>query len=455
MTFIKEVKIKNFKSILKLTLFACISLLTLNFIIRIMSIKYLIISDMQSGACDYAWWLYCASELAQKGYVDFYMQNYITNIHTYLQGCFFGFGFTLLAFIIFRLFGNIYPMFFVNFFVLIISVYIMYLILKKSSDNKLINSLILIVSCLNTYIFTFALKIRPDIFALFFALLSWYLIVKNRYVLAGFSFSISVYLFKFQMITWLLPLIFVLYKKEKSLRSIISFLLPMLSLFPFYLINFLYVKERFPGMVYHLSHSNTYGVFMNIKMILRSIINLTDIAFALFIVSPTGLLYFINSLPFQVIPERSLQMIFLLPYSIIYVYEKLRIFFPMVLISSVIQILTNLYFVYFDYYVAKSYEEKFYNKVLEISKTGVPICEKRPHTMMLDFIGYNVKSSRVWIYSGDFPAKCPNNSYILYVDKEYKIVYNGKIIYKSIHFPYGRDIIGDKMVELVKRVMKN
>ena len=208
-------------------------------------------------------------------------------------------------------------------------------------------------------------------------------------------------------------------------------------------------------MVYHLSHSNTYGVFMNIKMILRSIINLTDIAFALFIVSPTGLLYFINSLPFQVIPERSLQMIFLLPYSIIYVYEKLRLFFPIVLISSVIQILTNLYFVYFDYYVAKNYEEKFYNKVLEISKTGVPICEKRPHTMMLDFIGYNIKSSRVWIYSGDFPAKCPNNSYILYVDKEYKIVYNGKIIYKSIHFPYGRDIIGDKMVELVKRVIKN
>jgi len=243
--------------IFKFSLVLSIVVITLNFMVRVFTLPYFLTSDFfHASNIDTFLWSYCAYEFANRGYVSKELENYIefsteilNPIRPYLQGCYFSPGYTLIAYSFFKIFGNLYFMTYLNFALTLISIFLMYLILKRSYDDPLVNSIILLLSTLNTYVLIFALKIRPDIFSFVFALLAWYLIILRKYILAGLFLSISALLFKFQMITWVLPLSFIVWSYSRNFKDIFKFFVSSFAFLPLYLILFLYAKINDPGLV--------------------------------------------------------------------------------------------------------------------------------------------------------------------------------------------------------------
>ena len=191
--------------IFKFSLVLSITVITINFVVRVFTLSYFLTSDVfHASNIDTFLWSYCAYEFANRGYVSKQLENYIefsteilNPMRPYLQGCYFSQGYTLIAYSFFKIFGNLYFMTYLNFALTLISIFLMYLILKRSYDDPLVNSIILLLSTLNTYVLIFALKIRPDIFSFVFALFAWYLIILRKYILASLFLSISAFLFKF------------------------------------------------------------------------------------------------------------------------------------------------------------------------------------------------------------------------------------------------------------------
>jgi hypothetical protein len=84
-----------------------ILLISLNFLIRIITLPYFLASNSIHGSnIDTFLWSYCAYELSNKGYVSIDIKNYIEFSTTikepmrpYLQGCSFSLGYTFIAYI--------------------------------------------------------------------------------------------------------------------------------------------------------------------------------------------------------------------------------------------------------------------------------------------------------------------------------------------------------------------
>jgi hypothetical protein len=427
--------------------------------VRVFTLPYFLTSDFFHGSnIDTFLWSYCAYEFANRGYVSKELENYIefsteilNPMRPYLQGCYFSSGYTLIAYSFFKIFGNLYFMNYINFVLTLISVFLMYLILKRSYDDPIVNSIILLLSTLNTYVLIFALKIRPDIFSFIFALLAWYLIILRKYILAGLFLSISAFLFKFQMITWVLPLSFIVWSYSRNFKNIFKFLVSSLALSPLYLILFLYAKINDPGLVDFLYAYNTAPIQANLVDILNKFRSPYEIIMCISLLSPTGLFYILSSLPTQIFPPRAFQSVFIVPFGLIYVHKFLRRFpkmgkvfiflaLPFVLSRTVF----DLYLTSVDYSICRNEENYLYTRIIDLSENGKVCQVPFPYLQSLSMIGVKTNlNNSIWVFVRVGPVGktdknahpllelsttlCPQNSYrvIRYYYSEGGRIYHG------------------------------
>jgi hypothetical protein len=304
----------------------------------------------------------------------------------------------------------------------------MYLILKRSYDDPLVNSIILLLSTLNTYVLIFALKIRPDIFSFVFALLAWYLIILRKYILAGLSLSISAFLFKFQMITWVLPLSFIVWSYSRNFKDIFKFFVSSLALLPLYLILFLYAKINDPGLVDFLYVSNATTIQTNLLGILSRFRSPYEIIICISLLSPTGLFYILSSLPTQIFPPRAFQSVFIVPFGLTYVHKFLRrfpkmgkVFIFFTLPFVILRITFDLYLTSVDYSICRNEENYLYTRIIDLSENGKVCQVPFPYLQSLSMIGVKTNlHNSIWVFARVGSAKnvlelsttlCPQNSY--------------------------------------------
>jgi hypothetical protein len=311
----------------------------------------------------------------------------------------------------------------------------MYLILKRSYDDPIVNSIILLLSTLNTYVLIFALKIRPDIFSFVFALLAWYLIILRKYILAGLFLSISAFLFKFQMITWVLPLSFIVWRYSKNFKDILKFLVSSFSLSPLYLILFLNAKINDPGLVDFLYVSNAKTIQTNLLGILSRFKSPYEIIMCISLFSPTGLFYILSSLPTQIFPPRAFQSVFIVPFGLTYVHKFLRRFLKMgkvfiflALPFVLLRIVFDLYLTSVDHSICKNEENYLYTRIIDLSENGKVCQVPFPYLQSLSMIGVKTNlNNSIWVFVRVGPVGktdknahpllelsttlCPQNSY--------------------------------------------
>jgi hypothetical protein len=433
-------------NLLEKSFILAVLLISLNFLIRIITLPYFLASNsIHASNIDTFLWSYCAYELANKGYVSIDIKNYIEfsttikePIRPYLQGCFFSLGYTFIAYIFFKIFKSLYFMFYLNFIILLLCVYLMYLILKLSYNDNFVNSLILLISSLNTYIFIFALKIRPDIFSFFFALLSWFFIMKNRYIIAGIFLSISVFLFKVQMITWFLPLCFIIWYYSRNFKNILKFFMGFIAFMPFSLIFYLYAYLNFHGLIGYLKTWNVHDPISNLNKIFKNIFNIT---YSIGLLSPTGILYLLTAAFSDTFPRRSFQVVFLLPFGLTFLHKLLKKSFKYIIPLIIILLAHQTCVTGLEYFVFSKKEKEFYNEIISLAKENKKLCfVNNPYLSSLKFIGKNVDDSKaIWLSFYGYENVeikdrlkiilnyCEKNSYIVYYDMS---IYDtdGKII---------------------------
>jgi hypothetical protein len=398
--------------------------------VRVFTIPYFLTSDFfHASNIDTFLWSYCAYEFANRGYVSKELENYtefsneiLNPMRPYLQGCYFSSGYTLIAYSFFKIFGNLYFMTYINFVLTLISVFLMYLILKRSYDNPIVNSIILLLSTLNTYVLIFALKIRPDIFSFVFALLAWYLIILRKYILAGLFLSISVFLFKFQMITWVLPLSFIVWSYSRNFKNIFKFFVSSFAFSPLYLILFLYAKINDPGLVDFLYASNTLPIQTNLLGILSKFRSPYEIIMCISLLSPTGLFYILSSLTTQIFPPRAFQSVFIVPFGLIYVHKFLRrfpkmgkVFIFLSLLFVILRITFDLYLTSVDYSVCRNEENYIYTRIIDLSENGKVCQVPFPYLQSLSMIGVKTNlNNSIWVFVRVGPVgKTDKNAYPL------------------------------------------
>ncbi len=429
--------------IFKFSLVLSIAVVTLNFMVRVFTLSYFLTSDaFHASNIDTFLWSYCAHEFANRGYVSKELENYtefsteiLNPIRPYLQGCYFSPGYTLIAYVFFKIFGNLYFMTYLNFTLTLISIFLMYLILKRSYDNLIVNSIILLLSTLNTYVLIFALKIRPDIFSFVFALFAWYLIILRKYILAGLFLSISAFLFKFQMITWVLPLSFIVWSYSRNFKDIFKFFVSSLALLPLYLLLFLNAKINDPGLVDFLYVSNATTIQTNLVGILNKFRSPYEIIICISLFSPTGLFYILSSLPTQIFPPRAFQSVFIVPFGLTYVHKFLRrfpkmskvfIFFTLPLV--ILRITFDLYLTSVDYSICRNEENYLYTRIIDLSESRKVCQVPFPYLQSLSMIGVKTNlHNSIWVFVRVGPVgktdknahpllelsttMCPQNSY--------------------------------------------
>ena len=452
----------------KTSFILAILLISLNFLIRIITLPYFLTSNSHASNMDTFLWSYCAYELANKGYVSIDIKNYIEfsttikePVRPYLQGCFFSLGYTFIAYIFFKIFKSLYFMFYLNFIILLLCVYLMYLILKLSYNDNFVNSVILLISSLNTYIFIFALKIRPDIFSFFFALLSWFFIMKNRYIIAGIFLSISVFLFKVQMITWFLPLCFIIWYYSRNFKNILKFFMGFITFMPFSLIFYLYAYLNFHGLIVYLKTHNVHNSISNLNKIFKNIFNIT---YSIGLLSPTGILYLLTALFSEIFPRRSFQVVFLLPFGLMFLHRLLKKSFKYIIPLIIIFLAYQIYVIGLEYLVFSKKEKEFYNEIISLAKENKKLCfvNFSPNLISLKFISKNVDDSKaIWLHFYGyknveikdrlkiFLNYCEKDSYIIY----YYTIYDtdGKII-KNFSSTYS---LKSLIIKFLKSLFKN
>ncbi len=420
-----------------------IAVITLNFLVRVFTLPYFSTSDVfHASNIDIYLWSYCAYEFANRGYVSKELENYtefsteiLNPMRPYLQGCYFSPGYTLIAYSFFKIFGNLYFMTYLNFALTLISIFLMYLILKRSYDDPLVNSIILLLSTLNTYVLIFALKIRPDIFSFVFALLAWYLIILRKYIPAGLSLSISAFLFKFQMITWVLPLSFIVWSYSRNFKDIFKFFVSSLALSPLYLILFLNARINDPGLVDFLYVSNATTIQTNLLDILSKFRRPYEIIMCISLLSPTGLFYILSSLPTQIFPPRAFQSVFIVPFGLIYVHKFSRrfpkmgkVFIFLAIPFALSRIVFDLYLTSVDYSICRNEENYLYTRIIDLSENGKVCQVPFPYLQSLSMIGVKANlHNSTWVFVRVGPVGktdknahpllelsttlCPQNSY--------------------------------------------
>jgi hypothetical protein len=99
--------------------------------------------------------------------------------------------------------------------------------------------------------------------------------MKNRYIIAGIFLSISVFLFKVQMITWFLPLCFIIWYYSRNFKNILKFFMGFIMFMPFSLTFYLYAYFNFHGLIVYLKTWNVHDPISNLNKIFKNIFNIT------------------------------------------------------------------------------------------------------------------------------------------------------------------------------------
>ncbi len=238
--------------------------------LRFASFDYFKTSSFMAYNNDTFYWTWCALQLAEHGKVDFFDTRLFSNLQNpYFQGCFFSPGYTFIALILFKIFGiTILPLQIVLFLAYLLTLILVYEILKYLFNDRFVRNMTFLVFVLNPYSLLFSFAVRPDTLAFLFAVLSALFALKSKTLLSALSFITSVLVFKQNYVILLFVIIYFLFLSIKlkgnvrKLRDVIApllkFIIPIALIFAvYYFTIYLYVKTNFPEMVEYLSKSNT------------------------------------------------------------------------------------------------------------------------------------------------------------------------------------------------------
>ena len=299
--------------------------------------------------------------------------------------------YTLLVFIFYKLGLSLKFLWYTAIVIYGLSFYFMDRILKELGFSITGRFITLLAVFLSPYTLQLSFKLRPDNFAFVFALLGLFFILKNRHLIAGILFSISVFGFKIQLAGWIPIAVYFLFIADKrdlkkKLVSLAMFVMPIVLAAISYLAWYTYLSDLLPLLIEKLKEANTihtrYMFNTYHKLNLLQLIGLIGLGLL-------GIIYLYSWLPVMKIltgkslvpspfPHRSLYSTFILEMGLGFMYEISKRFKKRI---SRIVMLSFLFgsIAVFSAWSIKSFitdwkyakiEDNFYRKIVQLSNEG-------------------------------------------------------------------------------------
>ena len=229
---------------------------------------------------------------------------------------------------------------------------------------------------------------------------------------------------------------------------------------PFSLIFYLYAYLNFHGLIVYLKTHNVHNSISNLNKIFKNIFNIT---YSIGLLSPTGILYLLTALFSEIFPRRSFQVVFLLPFGLMFLHRLLKKSFKYIIPLIIIFLAYQIYVIGLEYLVFSKKEKEFYNEIISLAKENKKLCfvGSSPNLISLKFIDKNINiddSKVAWLIQLRVGTekllnlariRCPRDSYIIFYDTIYDT--DGKII-KNFSSNYS---LKSLIIKFLKSLFKN
>jgi hypothetical protein len=231
-----------------------------------------------------------------------------------------------------------------------------------------------------------------------------------------------------------------------------------MTFMPFSLIFYLYAYFNFHGLIVYLKTYNVLNPISNLNKIFKNIFNIT---YSIGLLSPTGILYLLTAVFSEIFPPRSFQVVFLLPFGLMFLHKLLKKSFKYIIPLIIIFLAYQIYVIGLEYFVFSKKEKEFYNEIISLAKENKKLCfvGSSPNLISLKFIDKNIDDSKVaWLIQLRVGTekllnlariRCPRDSYIILYDTIYDT--DGKII-KNFSSTYS---LKSLIIKFLKSLFKN